>query len=145
MKRQKETVRLIMKKKKSYPSFLLSLFPSIILIILLNFTSLTVEISLGLAVIIAGLLLRNYLKNPLETFNTGAMNVAAPILNTSAVVAFGGVVIMTSGFSLVESALLNIPGHPLIAFSLGTSIMAGITWINVRWIRHCHGSIIRSL
>ncbi|ARK32571.1 GntP family permease [Halalkalibacter krulwichiae] len=123
----KGNTRFDYEEKESYPPFLLSLLPPALLIILLNFTPFSIEISLGLSVIVAGLFLRKYLTNPLQTFNTGAMNVAAPILNTSAVVAFGGVVIITSGFNLVESAVMSIPGHPLIAFSIATNIMSGIT------------------
>src|SRR5699024_5552619 len=114
-------------EKDKYPSILLSALPPRLLIVLLNFTPLSVEVSLGLSVVAAALLLMKYLPSPMESINKGALNVASPILNTSAVVGFGGVVIMTSGFVTIEQAVTNTGGHPLISFAIATNIMAGVT------------------
>lgn len=116
-----------METKEKYPSFIVSIIPSAILLILLNIIELNIELSLALAIVAAGLLFFKYLIEPLKTFNTGAMNVAAPILNTSAVVGFGGVVAATSGFEVMQSALLDIPGPPIISFAIAVNIIVGIT------------------
>ena len=114
-------------EREKYPSFILSLIPSIFLLIFLNVIKFSIEISLALAIIIAAILFRKYLYQPMKTFNTGAMNVAAPILNTSAVVGFGSVVSATVGFEMLQTAVLSIPGPPLISFAVATNIIVGIT------------------
>lgn len=113
--------------KEKYPSFILSIIPSAILLLFLNIIQFSIEISLAIAVIVAGILLFKYLEHPMKTFNIGAMNVASPILNTSAVVGFGSVVSATVGFEVLQNAILNIPGHPLISFAIATNIIVGIT------------------
>lgn len=113
--------------KQKYPSFILSIIPSVILLLFLNIIKLSIEISLAIAVIAAGILLYKYIDRPMKTFNTGAMNVASPILNTSAVVGFGSVVSATVGFQMLQDAIFNIPGHPLISFAIAINIIVGIT------------------
>ncbi|UJL45525.1 GntP family permease [Virgibacillus sp. NKC19-16] len=113
--------------KDLYPSFILSVIPSILLLVLMNVVQISIEISLASAIVVAGILFRKYLNQPMKTFNTGAMNVAAPILNTSAVVGFGSVVSATVGFEMLQNAILDIPGHPLISFAIATNIIVGIT------------------
>ncbi|WP_160141610.1 GntP family permease [Salicibibacter halophilus] len=114
-------------EKNHYPKFIISIFPSALLLILINIVQLNIELSLALSVIAALVLFYIYLEQPLQTFNTGAMNVAAPILNTCAVVGFGGVVASTQGFEVMRAALLDFPGHPLISFAVAINVMVGIT------------------
>lgn len=109
------------------PHFLLSIIPSATLLLFLNVIKFSIEVSLALAVIIAGVLFFKFLKEPMKTFNTGAMNVASPILNTSAVVGFGSVVAATNGFEIMKTAILDIPGNPLISLAIATNIIVGIT------------------
>lgn len=113
--------------KVTYPSFIVSVIPSIVLLVLLNVVKISIELSLALAVVTAGIMFYKKLDSPMKTFNVGAMNVAAPILNTSAVVGFGSVVSATVGFEMMQSAILSIPGHPLISFAVATNIIVGIT------------------
>ncbi len=107
--------------------FLVSIIPSIVLLVLLNLVKIGIELSLALAVVVAGILFYKKLESPMKTFNVGAMNVAAPILNTSAVVGFGSVVSVTVGFEMMQQAIAGIPGHPLISFAIATNIIVGIT------------------
>lgn len=109
------------------PPFIISIIPSVLLLVCLNIIQFSIEISLAISVIIASLLFRKYLTEPMKTFNVGAMNVASPILNTSAVVGFGSVVSVTLGFEALQSIILSIPGHPLISFSIATNIIVGLT------------------
>lgn len=109
------------------PSVILSLIPSILMLVLLNVFKLNIVLGLALAVIACIALFFKYLDNPLGTLNQGAINVGGPILNTCAVVGFGSVVSATIGFVLFKDALIGIPGHPLISFVIGTNLLAGIT------------------
>lgn len=109
------------------PSFIISIIPSIILLVSLNIVKISIELSLALAIISGAILFKKYLTNLLNTFNVGSMNVASPILNTSAVVGFGSVVSGTLGFEVLAGAVMNIPGHPLISFAIATNIIVGIT------------------
>ncbi|MCE0732436.1 hypothetical protein LWH48_06420 [Halomonas sp. G15] len=113
--------------RTEFPGFVMSVVPLAILLILLNVFKFSVELSLASAIVAAGALFYKYLEQPLKTFNQGAMNVASPILNTSAVVGFGGVVTAVAGFTLMKVALLDIPGHPLISFAVAVNVLVGIT------------------
>ncbi len=57
----------------------------------------------------------------------GAFNGVTPIINTSAVVGFGGVVSATAGFLIVRTLLLGISDNPIIAEVLSINVLCGIT------------------
>lgn len=61
------------------------------------------------------------------TLNKGASNAIMPLFNTCAVVGFGSIVAITAGFAVISSALLSIPGSPLISLTIATNILAGVT------------------
>lgn len=84
-------------------------------------------LALVLSIIIAVLLMRKNLKNTLKTLNTGAISSLLPISNTSAEVGYGNVIKTLGAFSLLKSAILAIPGTPLISLAVATSVLAGIT------------------
>lgn len=48
------------------------------------------------------------------------------ICNTSAVVAFGGIVKIVPAFDAVVDAMLNIPGPKILSLAIGTTVLAGI-------------------
>ena len=48
------------------------------------------------------------------------------ICNTSAVVAFGGVVKLAPAFAAVVNAMLNIPGPKILSLAIATTVLAGI-------------------
>ena len=56
----------------------------------------------------------------------GIKNAVSAAANTSAVVGFGSVVKAAVGFPVLCSAIENIPGPPLVAVALATTILAGI-------------------
>lgn len=114
-------------KPEENPSLILSLIPSIIMLVSLNVFKLNIVLGLAIAIIACVVLFFKYYDNLLGTLNQGAVNVGGPILNTCAVVGFGSVVSATIGFVLFKDALIGIPGHPLISFVIGTNLLAGIT------------------
>ena len=78
---------------------------------------------------LAWVLLRKY-KTPdakvLDLAGNGIKNAVTAAANTSAVVGFGSVVKGAIGFPVLCSAIENIPGPPLVAVALATTIIAGI-------------------
>ena len=109
------------------PNIWLAFMPSCVLLILLNIIKVDIIWAL-LGGIVAGLiLLHKHLTEKLKTLTNGATNCAIPLINTCADVGFGAVVGSVIGFKLISSALMSIPGTPLISLSLATQLMCGIT------------------
>lgn len=134
------------------PSFFVALLP-IILVLVVNFilgkyyfanmdaaylenygTSLSkvkgiwsIIIALVVAVVFAVILLRKNLDDVKQTVNKGAIGSLLAIVNTSSEVGYGNVIKTLGAFALVKSAILAIPGTPLISIAASTSILAGIT------------------
>lgn len=79
--------------------------------------------------VLAWVLLSKY-KTPdakiLDLTGNGIKNAVTAAANTSAVVGFGAVVKGAVGFPVLCSAIENIPGPPLVAVALATTIIAGI-------------------
>lgn len=109
------------------PGALISLVPPIALLIILNVVKIPLVGTLALTCLISLVLFWQYIKDPLKALSTGAANVSGPILNTCAVVGFGGVVGASVGYQFVISALTSIPGPPIISWVLGINLLAGIT------------------
>ena len=78
---------------------------------------------------LAYIMLKKY-KTPdtkvLELTGNGIKNAVVAAANTSAVVGFGSVVKAAVGFPVLCNAIENIPGPPLVAVALATTILAGI-------------------
>lgn len=78
---------------------------------------------------LAYIMLRKYKtspEKPVEMVGNGIKNAVFAAANTSAVVGFGSVVKGAVGFPVLCSAIENIPGPPLVAVALATTILAGI-------------------
>jgi H+/gluconate symporter-like permease len=77
--------------------------------------------------ITVGLMLyRHHLKDPRGTLSRGAENAALPLLNTAAVVGFGGVVSATKIFSLFTDLVVNPALHPLVSAVISIMAISGI-------------------
>ena len=78
---------------------------------------------------LAYIMLKKY-KTPdtkvLELTGNGIKNAVVAAANTSAVVGFGSLVKAAVGFPVLCNAIENIPGPPLVAVALATTILAGI-------------------
>lgn len=86
-----------------------------------------IYVALVVGILLAAVLYRKYLSNITRTLSIGASGAMAPIFATSSAVAFGAVVLLAPGFSLISKAILGIPGSPLISLTLLTSAMSAIT------------------
>ncbi|UJL48293.1 GntP family permease [Virgibacillus sp. NKC19-16] len=114
-------------ESKRKPHFLLSIFPPIFLLIVLNIFNIEVLYSLMLSVLLCLAVFWPFIEKKIQTINIGATNTVLPIVNTSADVGYGAVIAATSGFAVISEMLTSIPGSPLISLYLSTSLLAGIT------------------
>jgi H+/gluconate symporter-like permease len=113
------------------PNVFLSLVPPIVVLVLLNFNIPYIKrdavIALTGGVVSCIVLFWKYYPNVIDTLSKGALNTVVPIVNTCADVGYGMSVAATTGFKLVSSWLLAIPGNPVISLAIATNIMAAIT------------------
>lgn len=84
-------------------------------------------VALTSASILAAALNFKRLKNPLESINGGVSGAITAIMNTAAVVGYGGVIRGLAAFALIQGAILGISDNPLISEAISTSVLAGIT------------------
>lgn len=64
---------------------------------------------------------------PLKLLGEGTQDSIMPLMATSAVIGFGGVVVQTSGFTAFSQAMLNAPVPPLVSMFGAISTVSGIT------------------
>jgi H+/gluconate symporter-like permease len=112
---------------RDLPNVWLAFLPSAVLLILLNILSVDIIWALFGGIVAGLVVFYKYLPNMLKTLTVGATNSAIPTINTCADVGFGAVVGSVIGFKLISSALMSIPGTPLISLSLATQFMCGVT------------------
>ncbi len=121
--------------RKEAPKFIVAVIP-VILIFALNlilvhsgFNSVyAVCISMCAAIVYIVITSFERLRGSLrEAINKGATNSINAIMNTCTVVGFGGVIKLAPAFKLVTDFALNLPFAPIIAATLATGIIAGIT------------------
>lgn len=109
------------------PHVVLSLVPLAFLLIVLNFLKWHIVGGLLVTCVLTLVIFFKHYQNPLKTVNTGATNVGGAILNTCAIVGFGGVVAATVGYQYLVNLLVNMPGNPLISWTVGINLLAGVT------------------
>lgn len=111
------------------PNVFLSLVPLLSVLITLNLLEWNIIVSL-----LAGIILILLLSLPrirhigvTSSVNAGAKGSVTAILNTSAAVGFGTTVQAVPGFAILTSALMSIPGNPLVSLSVAINLLAGAT------------------
>lgn len=118
------------------PSFLASILPLLVLIIIAVSGSVFgddfIKKNIIYAALLTGILLalflfRHFITDKTTTINIGATGSIGPIFATASAVAFGAVVMIAPGFKVFSDAILNIPGNPLISLTVLTSSMSAIT------------------
>jgi H+/gluconate symporter-like permease len=63
----------------------------------------------------------------LQVLGNGTQDAISPLMATSAVIGFGGVVVGTAGFAVFTQAALNAPVPPLLSMFGAVSVVSGIT------------------
>ena len=85
-------------------------------------------VALAAGVVAAILLNWRFLAGRLgDAFANGALGALIAIANTGAVVGFGGVAKLTSGFQAAVDTMTNLPGSPLLGAAIAVSVIAGLT------------------
>ena len=114
--------------EKKLPSALLSVVPMIILLALMNLTSLGASVSLFLGVIACLVCFARYydIKNVWKILQEGATGGLNSLFNTSAITGFGTVVKTVPAFQLCIGALTGMNMHPLICSVIAVAVLAGV-------------------
>lgn len=85
-------------------------------------------VALAAGVVAAMLLNWRFLAGRLgDACANGALGALIAIANTGAVVGFGGVAKLTSGFQAAVDAMTSLPGSPLAGAAIAVSVIAGLT------------------
>lgn len=82
--------------------------------------------ALALGTITALLLLRRYITLPSRILSHGAEDAALPLLNTAAVIGFGGVVKATPIFDAFESIMVESGINPILSMVMSVNVVSGI-------------------
>lgn len=72
------------------------------------------------------LLLSSYRAGLSQSAGTGAQEAIMPLINTAAVIGFGGVVTKTAGFHAFTALLLNLDLPPMVSMFIGVSLVSAI-------------------
>ncbi|TVQ84726.1 MAG: GntP family permease [Micavibrio sp.] len=147
--------RAKLRKAEELPSFSAAFFP-IVLVIALNYAfsahlipawdtsylqeplygATTTEsvrgvwsIILSLTIAILVLIAMNFkrIKNLVASIDSGANAAVLPIFNTASLVGFGAVIAGLPAFLLIQGAVENIGGGPLVSLAVSVNILAGVT------------------
>lgn len=119
--------------KKKLPHIIIALLPVIIVVAgmvtysqFLDGTPAAILALLG-AIVVACLTMFNYITGFWDVLGKGSNDAIVAICNTSAVIAFGKVAAVTSGFTEIVEAVLQIPGPPLLSMAICINLIAGLT------------------
>lgn len=82
--------------------------------------------AMALATLVAVVTMRGFLSELRATLGRGAESSALPLLNTAAVIGFGGVVQATAAFSWFTGLMLGSGLPPLVSAAISVNIVAGI-------------------
>lgn len=122
-------------KDQPLPPLVLSIIPPILLLLVLNL-DLFIDVQNGetlvipalvIGIVSAALLFVKRIPSQLTALNKGAANSIMPLINTAAVVGFGGIVAATVGYQVISEVLLDMPGGPLVSLAVSTNVLAGVT------------------
>lgn len=111
-------------EKREHGNGVLGLIPMILVVGLLV-VGLDVLWCLLTGIVSLLILYWNKIESKLDFANCGVSDAMGAIVATSAVVGFGGVVTLTPGYNTLLNLAMNMPGSPLISFSVATSLLAG--------------------
>lgn len=118
-------------EEKGLPAFGLSITPLIVLIVILIGGSQLhinniIYIGLVISIILSAVLFSNHIKSQKDVLGGGAQNCLQPILYTSAAVGIGAVIGAAPGFNVINQAIANMPGGPLVSAATLSGVLAGI-------------------
>lgn len=120
-------------EEAALPDWRISVLPVFLVIALILSLSrllpslLAVSIGLTAGIITTYVLNWKRIEDPVATMTKGCVNSIMPLLNTSAIVAYGAVVKTTPAFQDLVQFAMNMDFNPYVTGALGVNIIAGIT------------------
>ncbi|MDT2659260.1 GntP family permease [Enterococcus hulanensis] len=120
----------------SKPSFVKSIFPLVLLILITISGSLAgsdylrrniIYIALIVAILLSLILFNSFISDKINTISIGGKDSISPIFSTASAVAFGAVVMSADGFNIFADMILRIPGSPLFSLTFLSAFMSAIT------------------
>jgi H+/gluconate symporter-like permease len=84
------------------------------------------SLALTLGTVVALILFRNYRERAGLVLSHGAEDAAMPLLNTAAVIGFGGVVRATAIFDAFETVLIDSGLNPILSMVIAVNVFSGI-------------------
>lgn len=115
------------------PDWKIAVSPIILVIVLILTLSRTlpslaaVSIGLTCGIILAYILNWSRIENPVDTMTKGCVSSIMPLINTSAIVAYGAIVKSAPAFQSLVDFAMNLDFNPYITGALGVNIIAGVT------------------
>ncbi len=85
------------------------------------------SIALVIGTLLTTLMFKPVRANPLQIIGQGTQDSITPLINTAAVIGFGGVVVLTSGFADFTNAVVQSSLPPLLSMFASISLISGIT------------------
>ena len=120
-------------EKEKLPSIFLAILPIVVVVAgmvtysqMFPATSAAIFALLG-AIVVACLTMFKYITDFWRVLERGANDAILAACNTSAVIAFGKVAALTSGFTQIVDTVLQIPGPPLLSLAICINLIAGLT------------------
>lgn len=112
------------------PNWIVSVIPMLIPILVLNILKWDVEFALMMGVLAAVILLFKHLPHhwdPIRALIGDAItSTSTTVINTSAIVGLGSVIIATPGYQIAVDKILSINGNPLFTALLSVTLLAGV-------------------
>lgn len=121
-----ETAVVVADKTPNQFLSVLPLFSLIGTIFLMSKTPNVLAIGLLVSILLSALIFYPYLPNQKEILNAATTASIVPAFATSSTVAFGTVLTLSAGFTVIQEWIQQIPGSPLISLSVSTALVSGI-------------------
>ena len=119
--------------KKKLPNIFLALLPVVVVVAgMVTYSQLFAANTAAIlallgAIVLACLTMFKFISGFWDVLGKGSNDAIVAICNTSAVIAFGKVAALTSGFTEIVETVLEIPGPPLLSMAICINLIAGLT------------------
>jgi len=120
-------------ERSSLPDWKLAIAPiALVIVLILTLSRIlpslaAVSVGLTCGIILTYILNWSRIDNPVDTMTKGCVSSIMPLMNTSAIVAYGAIVKSAPAFQSLVTFAMNLDFNPYITGALGVNIIAGVT------------------
>ena len=120
-------------ERSSVPDWKLAIAPiALVIVLILTLSRIlpslaAVSVGLTCGIILTYILNWSRIDNPVDTMTKGCVSSIMPLMNTSAIVAYGAIVKSAPAFQSLVAFAMNLDFNPYITGALGVNIIAGVT------------------